>query len=181
MDSAPLKTAELVLSAAEVTAGIERLATGLQVLIDSEDCVLLGVMNGGLIPLARLAERLQGDFLIDYCHATRYRGAREGGQLVWERTPSLSLNDRCVIVIDDIWDEGTTLAEVAAHCAAAGAAAVATAVLFIKDRPRSENAVPPDFDAGLHVPDRYVFGCGMDLDKRWRHLPAVYALRGTDE
>jgi len=172
----PFPPAEVVLRRADVEAGLDQLAKGLQVLIDEFDCVLLGVLNGGLYPLMRLADRLDGNFLIDCCHATRYQGGRTGGELEWLLRPSIDLKGRTVIVIDDIWDEGLTLTAVADYCAQAGAMAVATAVLLVKDRKRPAEAVPPDFDAGLSVPDRYVFGCGMDLDYRWRHLHDVYAL-----
>jgi hypoxanthine phosphoribosyltransferase len=54
---------------------------------------------------------------------------------------------------------------------------VATAVMVIKDRSRNPAIPLPDFDTGMRVPDVYVFGCGMDLYERWRHLPAIYGLR----
>ncbi len=174
--TAEFPAAECVLTRAEVEQGLDQLASGLQVLVDEFDCILLGVLNGGMFPLIHLADRLQGDFLLDYCHATRYQGGTRGNELEWLCKPGLAMEGRTVIVIDDIWDEGTTLAAVAEYCRNSGAAAVATAVLIIKERARPDNAIPPDFDAGLFVPDRYVFGCGMDLNHRWRHLAEVYAL-----
>ena len=63
--------AELIITAEKVAAGVRRLAEQVQPVIDSGNCVLLGVLSGGMFPLVRLAESLQGDFLIDYCHASR--------------------------------------------------------------------------------------------------------------
>jgi hypoxanthine phosphoribosyltransferase len=168
--------AEELLSAAQVQGGLERLSAQIQPLIEQHDCLLLGVLSGGMFPLVHLAQALRGDFLIDYCHATRYKGELRGGELSWLKEPQLNLQGLTVIIVDDIWDEGGTLAAVADYCRKAGAANVLTAVLLIKDRQRPAEITPPDFDAGLRVPDRYVFGCGMDFNNRWRHLSAIYAL-----
>ena len=167
---------ECVLSSAEVEAGFDRLAAAIQPHVDAGHCTLLGVMTGGMYTLIRLAMKLQGDFLLDYCHAARYGDSMIGGRLEWLREPSLDMHRRTIIVVDDIWDAGETLAAVAGLCAGGNPARVLTAVAFIKDRERPPGSRPPDLDAGLHVPDRYVFGCGMDLNSHWRHWPAVYAL-----
>jgi len=169
--------ADIVLDRAEMEAGFDHLAKSIQPLIDLRDCILLAVMTGGLYPVVRLADRLQGDFVIDYCHATRYAGSTAGSLLEWREHPHLALSGKTVIVVDDIYDEGITLQAVAEYCRDAGAQRVATAVMVVKDRPRVANIAPPDYTTGLTVPDRYVFGCGMDLYGRWRHLPAIYALR----
>jgi hypoxanthine phosphoribosyltransferase len=174
-------SAEELIAAADVDAGFDRLAASLQPVIDSDPCLLLGVLTGGMYPLIRLAERLQGDFLLDYCHATRYAGGTEGHELIWEAMPHFDLAGHTVVVVDDIYDAGLTMQAVADHCRQNGAARVLTAVMLIKDRDRSADLVLPDYDAGLRVPDRYVFGCGMDLHGRWRHLPAIYALAADPE
>ena len=172
---------ECVLDRAAVEAGVERLASRIQPCIDAGPCVLMGVMTGGMYPLIRLIDHLQGDFMLDYCHATRYGDALKGGGLEWIKEPGLDMSGRTLIIVDDIWDEGYTLTAVAERCAGLGAERVLTAVLFIKDRARDPALQAPDLDAGLHVPDRYVFGCGMDMKYRWRHLPAVYALTESDD
>ena len=97
----------------------------------------------------------------------------------WLEQPHADIAGRTIIVIDDIFDEGTTLRAVAEHCRQGGAAQVFTAVMLVKDRQRNPDIPLPDYVTGLTVPDRYVFGCGMDLYGRWRHLTAVYALTGN--
>jgi len=171
-----LPASDKIFSPAEMDAGFDRLAAELQPVIDSSDCVLLGILTGGMFPLVKVAERLQGDFLVDYCHATRYGGGTEGQKLSWEATPHVELGNKTVIVVDDIFDIGTTMRAVAEQCEQNGAERVLTAVMVIKDRERPAGTEMPDYDTGLHVPDRYVFGCGMDYYGRWRHLTAVYAV-----
>lgn len=156
-------------------AGLDKLAAQLQPYIDARDCVLLGVMNGGIYPLMELAARLQGDFLLDYCHATRYQGSTTGAEIVWLRAPSSRLRDRCVFVVDDILDIGDTLVAVVAACREQGAAEVYSAIQVVKDTPLRPPERHPDFWTGITVPDVYVYGCGMDVAEHWRHLPAIYA------
>ncbi len=169
--------AEVIASAAAVNAALDRMAAALQAQIDGADCVLLVVMAGGLVPAGRLLERLSGDFEIDYCHVTRYAGQQRGGEPHWLQAPRARLRERTVLVVDDIFDEGITLDYVIQACRELGAARVLTAVLVTKRHDRAAGRRPPDI-AGIEVPDRYVFGCGMDLEHRWRHLPAIYALAG---
>jgi len=85
------------------------------------------------------------------------------------------LAGQTVVVVDDILDEGITLAAVVAYCQQAGASRVLTAVLTEKD-----NGLQKPLQAdivGLTVPNRYVFGCGMDVYSWWRNLPEIRALQ----
>ena len=168
--------AEEIIGAAEVQTGFDNLAAPLQALINERECLLLGVMNGGLYPLMQLLQRLQGDYLVDYCHVSRYRDSTRGGELHWLRPPPDTVKGRTVVVIDDIFDEGETLQEVLKVCRESGASEACSAVAFVKANPRRPAKLQPDYSSGMIVPDRYVFGCGMDYSGRWRHLPSVYAL-----
>jgi hypoxanthine phosphoribosyltransferase len=176
MDSFP--DAALVFSEAEVGQAYRTLAAGLQPLVTAGDCVLIGVLMGGMIPAAQLAGMLSGDFLLDCCQVSRYRGGVNGGEPEWVLAPKASLEGKTVLLVDDIYDEGVTLDYVVSALLQRGAAQVISAVLVRKRHDRAKGRIRPDF-VGLEVDDRYVFGCGMDYQHRWRHLPAIYAL--TDE
>jgi hypoxanthine phosphoribosyltransferase len=167
--------ARLVADATAVRAAWDRLAHELQPRLVGNGTILLGVLLGGLVPLVEIARRLRGDFVLDTCQVTRYAGGVLGGPLRWLQEPTARLQGRPVIIVDDIYDEGATLAELRRWCTAAGAAAVAVAVLARKRHPRPTVGLPPEH-VGLEVGDDYVFGCGMDLAGRWRHLEAIYAL-----
>ena len=80
-----------------------------------------------------------------------------------------------VVLLDDILDEGHTLAAVRQQCLEQGAARVVIVVLAEKALGHSK-PITADY-TGLEVPNRYVFGCGMDVNGWWRNLPAIYALR----
>ena len=80
-----------------------------------------------------------------------------------------------MLVVDDILDEGNTLAEVLAYCRQAGADRVFSAVLVKKRHDRLVDGVTADF-IGLEVEDRYVFGFGMDYKGYLCNLNGIYAL-----
>ncbi len=141
--------------------------------------VFLTVMHGGLPFAGQLALELGArglDLTFDYLHATRYRGATSGGDLVWKHRPATPLSGRRVLLVDDILDEGHTLAAVRQWCRDEGAQEVRIAALAVKRHDRCVEGICADY-VGLEVPDRYVFGYGMDFQEHGRNLPAIYALR----
>ncbi|CAG0942976.1 hypoxanthine phosphoribosyltransferase [Gammaproteobacteria bacterium] len=175
MADPPIHGARLLVPAAEVECAWSRLAAGLQPLVHAGDCVLIGVMVGGMIPLVEIARRLEGDFVLDYCHLTRYGDSTTGGDIRWISRPRQPLRGRVAVLVDDIFDAGHTLAELQRHCRAAGARQVVSAVLARKRHPRPVVSTVPEH-IGLEIGDEFVFGCGMDLQERWRQLRGIYAL-----
>ncbi len=135
----------------------------------------LTLMHGGMIFAAHLSVALSIDVEFDYLHATRYRGETTGGALRWIKPPQVPLKGRRVLLVDDILDEGKTLLAVRDYCQAAGASEVRVAVLCEKVHARRVPGIAGDY-VGVTVPDRYVFGFGMDYHEQGRNLPAIYAL-----
>ena len=107
-------------------------------------------------------------------HATRYADGTQGGDIQWIVTPASPLEGRTVILIDDILDEGRTLAAIIAGCKGAGAKEIFSAVLVNKLHDRKNN-MTADF-CGLEVEDRYVFGYGMDYKGYLRNANGIYAV-----
>ena len=141
--------------------------------------VFATVMHGGLPFAGQLALELGAcgqDLEFDYLHATRYRGATTGGTLTWKHRPATPLRGRRVLLVDDIVDEGHTLAAIRDWCREQGAAQVRIAALAVKRHDRCVPGLHADY-FGVDVPDRYVYGYGMDFHEQGRGLPAIYALR----
>jgi hypoxanthine phosphoribosyltransferase len=92
----------------------------------------------------------------------------------WRVAPAESVKDRVVLVLDDILDEGETMAAIRDRIMMMGAKQFLSAVLCEKIIPKAK-PLRPDF-CGFEVPDRYVFGCGMDAKGYWRNLPTIRAL-----
>jgi hypoxanthine phosphoribosyltransferase len=171
--------AECILSEVQVHAAYDRLSSDIQRVLGGTSPIILVCMVGGLIPAAGLLARMDMALEVDYLHATRYRGGLRGHEVQWRVTPSSALRGRQVLLVDDILDEGYTLAETINAVRACGAASVHSAVLVEKCHDRRVPGLNAEF-VGAQVPDRYVFGCGMDYKGWHRQLPAIYAVAEHD-
>lgn len=168
------KKADLIYDEAEMAACYDRLAEEITESLGDSRPLLLPVMMGGIYLCGQLMQRLDFPLEIDYLHATRYRDKLQGNELHWLVEPSMKVAGRTVLVIDDILDQGLTLSGVIENLQQAGAAEVNSVVLTVKQCPREK-----DIDVtyrGVDLPDRYVFGCGMDYKGYWRNLPQIYAV-----
>ncbi|MET0329532.1 MAG: hypoxanthine-guanine phosphoribosyltransferase [Luteimonas sp.] len=145
---------------------------------DETPPVFITIMHGGMPFAGQLAFALgenELDLEFDYLHATRYRGNTTGSGLAWLHRPATPLQGRRVLLVDDILDEGHTLKAVRQWVEDQGAADVRVAVLAVKDHDRLVEGIEADY-VGVEVPDRYVFGYGMDFHEQGRNLPGIYAL-----
>jgi len=172
-----LREADCLFDAAAVQAAYDQLASQLNADYAGTLPLVLCVMNGGLYATAELTRRLTVPFELDYLHATRYRGATQGGGLIWKRQPDTALDRRDVLVIDDILDEGHTLVAIRKALADFNPKSLKVAVLAEKLHDRRAPEAHAEY-IGLQLPDRYVFGCGMDVREFWRQLPGIYAVKG---
>ncbi len=173
--SAALASADVIHDEPELKAAIARLGNEIDVALDLQPAVFMTVMQGALPFAGQLATRIRSPLLFDYVHATRYRGKNSGGELDWRKRPSTPLAGRTVLLVDDILDEGHTLKAIREFCLAEGAERVLIAVLCEKRHDRCVPGLTADF-VGVEVPDRYVFGYGMDFSEQGRNLPAIYAI-----
>lgn len=172
-----LREAELLYTADEVQAAIQRVAKEICQTLKDSDPLVLSVMGGAVVFSGQLLPLLNFPLHFDFVKASRYHSQTQGQQLVWKVLPGEDVKGRTVLLLDDILDEGITLAAVRDKCLELGAKRVLVAVLTEKllNHPKPIKA---DF-IGLQVPNRYVFGCGMDVNERWRNLPAIYVLKGS--
>ena len=170
-----LRDSDLVVEAAAVDAAIARLGAEITEACANEYPLLLTVMGGAVMFAGRLLPLLRFPLDIDYLHATRYGDATKGGGLEWKVAPPASVKGRHVLVLDDILDAGHTLRAIRDRLLEAGAASVRCAVLVEKVLPAAK-PITADF-VGLRIPDRFVFGCGMDAKGYWRNLPEIRAIK----
>jgi hypoxanthine phosphoribosyltransferase len=170
-----LRDADLVCSQQEVVRAVERVAEEITAKLADANPLVLSVMGGAVVFTGRLLPLLYFPLELDYLHVTRYDGKTRGAHVQWKVGPRADIRGRTLLVVDDILDEGNTLAAVREKMLADGAAAFFCAVLADKDIGRTK-PIHADF-VGVHLPDRYVFGFGMDVNECWRNLPAIYALK----
>jgi hypoxanthine phosphoribosyltransferase len=169
--------ADCLFDRAAVEAALQRMAVEITSVLQGKNPLVLAVMSGAMIPAGILLSHLDFPLHIDYIHASRYRGETSGGELHWRVKPRYELQDRVVLIIDDILDEGLTLQAIIEDCKQLGAAEVYSAVLVKKLHQRNVG-IEADF-VGLEVADRYVFGFGMDYMEYLRNAPGIYAVKGS--
>jgi hypoxanthine phosphoribosyltransferase len=173
--AAVLARADLVHDHATLAAAIARIGHEIDAWLGGTPAVFLTVMQGALPFAGQLATAIRAPLLFDYVHATRYRGTTSGAELHWIKRPAAPLAGSTVLLVDDILDEGHTLAAIRDYCFEQGAARVAIAVLCEKRHDRRVQGLGADF-SGVEVPDRYVFGYGMDYHEQGRNLAAIHAV-----
>src|SRR5512145_2212190 len=157
-----LANADLIHSEETVQAALEQVAGLIRERLAETNPLVLCVMTGGVIFCGQLLPKLAFPLDFDYLHATRYGPETQGGKISWRMAPWTSVKGRTVLVIDDILDEGVTLAAVKESLTRLGAAEVLLAVFTDKQNGKHK-PIAADF-VGLTVPDRFVFGFGMDVD-----------------
>jgi hypoxanthine phosphoribosyltransferase len=173
-----LSNADLLVTEAEIAASISRMAQEITDKLRKTNPIVICVMNGGLIFAGQLLTKLVFPLSVDYVHATRYGHEISGASLNWIVKPQLELKGRTVLLLDDILDEGVTLAAIAAYCQQQGATAVHMAVLVEKLHLRKVTpGMRADF-TGIEVGDRFLFGYGLDYKGYWRNAPGIYAVKG---
>jgi hypoxanthine phosphoribosyltransferase len=169
-----LANSDEIYSANAVSVAIDSLASQITEVLSKTNPIVMSVMGGAVVFTGQLLPQLNFPLEFDYVQANRYHGT-SGQDLVWRVEPSDKVMGRVVLLLDDILDEGITLAEIKAKCLAMGAEQVFVAVLSEKildqDKP-----IRADF-VGLELPNRYVFGCGMDAYGWWRNLPCIRAIK----
>ena len=142
--------AELIVSAQDAKAAVQRVAGEIAAAMKDTHPLVLSVMGGAVIFTGQLLPQLVFPLEFDYLHVTRYGDTTTGGELSWIVAPRTPIAGRTVLVVDDILDEGITLAAVKRHLLEQGAKECRIAVFADKDLGRAK-PVAADF-VGVRCP-----------------------------
>ncbi len=175
-----IKNSTVLFTEEQLSQVIDTLAKNIDAEIAGELPVFLTVMNGGMMFAAELTKRLKNPITCDYIHASRYGDALYGAShITWYRQPKAEMiRGKLVYVIDDILDEGHTIAEIKRFLMNAGAKDCKVAVLVNKEIGR-EKPIYADH-VGINAPNHFLFGFGMDIFEINRNLPQIYIYNNND-
>jgi hypoxanthine phosphoribosyltransferase len=179
---------DVLLTADEIAARVRQLGRTLSRTYRGREPVLVAIMNGCVLFLADLVRRWPGPVDLEFISAASYSGTRPGRvRLALPAGFASRVAGRPVLVIDDIYDTGATLAAVCRKIKTLGPTEVRALVMFRKRRgaaiaPRPAPAKGragarggPDW-VGFDIPDRFVIGYGLDYRGRYRNLPYLALL-----
>jgi hypoxanthine phosphoribosyltransferase len=170
-----LKESDLIASAGEVQSAVRRLAAEIGKEFEHKYPLVLAVMGGAVVFAGQILPLLRFPLDFDYVHASRYGAMTRGSKIEWRVKPPALVRGRAVLVLDDILDHGETMAAIRNGLLELGAVSVQCAVLVEKEL-NIKKPMNADF-VGLRIPDRFVFGCGMDAKGFWRNLPEIRAMK----
>jgi hypoxanthine phosphoribosyltransferase len=170
-----LKDSDLIASAAQVESAVQRVAAEIEQKLGKTYPLVLAVMGGAVVFAGQILPRLRFPLDFDYIHASRYGVMTRGASIEWRVSPPQLAKGRAVLVLDDILDHGETMNAIRNRLLELGATSVHCAVLVEKVL-ATPKPIKPDF-VGLRIPDRFVFGCGMDAKGYWRNLPEIRAMK----
>ena len=170
-----LTNSEIIFSEQQVQAAVTRLGKEIIGVLSESHPLVLSVMGGAVVFTGQLLPLLNFPLDFDYVHVSRYGNKQQGGELKWKVAPHENVRGRVVLVVDDILDEGETLQAVKQRVMELGATEFYSAIFADKLNGKTK-PIKADF-VGLQVPDRFVFGYGMDIHGAWRNLPAIYATK----
>jgi hypoxanthine phosphoribosyltransferase len=143
---------------------------------DQEDLLLICVLKGGYMFLADLSRNLQRPHELDFMGISSYgAGATSSGAVQIIMDLKAPINDRNVLIVEDIIDSGRTLDYMRRNLLARGPASLRICSLLSKPA-RREVDVTVDY-TGFEIPDEFVVGYGLDFAEEYRNLPYIAVLK----
>lgn len=172
--------AHVIFTAVEIDAIISRMAREISADLSGSNPIIMPVLLGGAFTAIRLMQHFEFPYEMDTVRIARYGNDLRGGQVHWFARPCLELDGRNILLVDDVLDRGITLQAVQHELKRMNAASVSTAVLIRKTLDAKAERPAVDY-VGADAPNEFLFGCGMDLEGRWRGLPGLYAVDRSRE
>jgi hypoxanthine phosphoribosyltransferase len=167
----------ILFDASAIAAAVERLAAAIAGDLGGEPVTLVGVLKGALFLTADIARALppQTDVRIDFLAVSSYGNAvRSSGEVRLLKDTAESVEGKNVVLVEDIVDNGWTLAYLQGLLTARRPATLRTCVLLDKPYHR-RTPVAVDY-TGLTAPDAFIVGYGLDYQEKYRHLPYLARL-----
>jgi hypoxanthine phosphoribosyltransferase len=141
-----------------------------------KELTVIAVLNGSLMFMADLLRRIPLPLKLDCLSVASYHGkAQTSGEVIFKQIALPDVQDRHILILDDILDSGNTLAAIHEKLETAGPRTIKICVLLSKKKQRSR-AIDADY-LGFEIEDEFVVGYGLDYDERYRNLPCIGVLR----
>lgn len=174
MKAASLPNKKLLIDKQEIAAHIRKLAAQLKQDYAGKDLVIVMVLKGALCFVADLIRELDFSFAIETIQCSSYNGTQRGSLQVIG-ADRLSLHNRDVLLIDDIFDSGQTMTTLLNTLKSQQPRSLKSCVLLYKKNVPKVTPYRPDYVL-FDIDNLFVIGYGLDYQEQYRGLPSIYTL-----
>lgn len=167
---------KVLISQGQLEAKIAELGARITADYAGKDLLLVGVLKGALLFIVDLARAIDLPLEMDFMAISSYGAATEtSGVVRILKDLETSIENRHVVIVEDIIDSGLTLTYIMDHLRHRGPASLQICALLNKPS-RHRVDVVIDYP-GFDVPDEFVVGYGLDYRQRYRNMPFVGVLK----
>lgn len=164
----------MYLSKDDINNRLKEMANQLSEKYCDECPVIIGILNGSFVFMADLIRKIDFECEIDFMKVNSYVGKETSGKVQLEKDITINIEDRRVIIVEDIIDSGLTMDYLHKHISAYNPKDITIVTLLSKN-----NSYTLNFNidiVGFKITSEFVVGYGLDLDQRFRQLDSLYTL-----
>ena len=167
----PVKS--ILINQEQVKAKVLELGKTIQADFEDEPLVVLSVLNGGFMFHADLIRAMNLDIEIGFLSLSSYKGQiTPQSNVIESNLPLPELKNRNVLLVEDIYDTGASMAYAYHRCKRENPKSLKTCVFLVKEDVKRVEETPIDY-SGFTIPNVFVVGYGLDYNQRYRQLPYV--------
>ena len=168
---------KILLSEEQLQTRIKELAEQLNKEYADKDPIFVGVLKGVVMFFGDMVKRINVPCQIDFMWISSYSGTNSSGTMTVKRDVSADIKGRHVVILEDIFDTGTSLDYTYKHLLAKEPASLKVCTLLDKPERRKPGiTLQPDY-TGFVIPNEFVVGYGLDFNEYYRNLPYVGVLK----
>ena len=164
----------MYLSKDDINNRLKEMANQLSEKYCDECPVIIGILNGSFVFMADLIRKIDFECEIDFMKVNSYIGKETSGEIQLEKDININIEDRRVIIVEDIIDSGLTMDYLHKHISAYNPKDITIVTLLLKNNNHTLN-INIDI-VGFEITSEFVVGYGLDLDQRFRQLDSLYTL-----
>jgi hypoxanthine phosphoribosyltransferase len=174
-----VRPGKTLIDADEISTIVARLGREISRDYEGRNPILLNLLKGGVVFLADLIRQIEIPHLIEFMHVTSYEnGTSSSGQVKIVDDLTCGVENRDVLIVEDVIDTGTTLAYISNMLQLRKPRSIEICTLLRKDV-ETDRRVSIRY-VGKEIPDVFVVGYGLDYDEKFRNLPYIARLETGD-
>ncbi len=164
---------ELLISNEDIIRRVKELGKEITNDYKGEKVTLIGILKGCIYFFVDLSREIDLELEIDFIRVSSYEGTESTGKINMKLDIDESIQDKNIIIIDDISDTGYTLDYLIKHFKKQNPKSIKVCTLLDKKERRIVRDLVVDY-VGFTIPDYFVFGYGLDVDQKYRDLSDIY-------